>query len=199
MILPTLAALLAAAQTQPRAVDGLEPRMVRTSDLNEAIGEYDRLCLASPFDRAAYEAAIRASGWRFQPVSGVPEGASAYESARGYAFFRDPLTPGRSMPQCNLDTATGQAHARELVVARIEARLARRLGSAPPRQDWNGSIFWQWPAEARKVARLYLMRRPSDDPRQITLTLQKWPADLAASGATPRQVPDTEPARVVAE
>ena len=183
-------ALIAAVQAQPRPVDGLDPRIVRASELDAAIGEYDRLCLASPFDRAAYEAGIRASGWRFRPASGVPEGASAYESARGYAFFRDPAPGGRSIPQCNLDTATGQAQAPGLVVARIEARLARRLGSVPPRQEANGSLFWQWPAEAGKVARLYLMRRPGDDPRQITLTLQKWPADLAATGATPREAPE---------
>lgn len=182
--------LIAAAQAQPRPVDGLDPRLVRASELDAAIGEYDRLCLASPFDRAAYEAGIRASRWGFRPAGGVPEGASAYESARGYAFFREPAPGGRSMPQCNLDTATGQAQARDLIAARIEARLARRLGSVPPRRDWNGSLFWQWPAEAGKVARLYLMRRPSDDPRQITLTLQKWPADRAAGGAVPRETPE---------
>jgi hypothetical protein len=182
-----LLAALAATQAQPRPVGGLEPRIVRASDLDGAIAEYDRLCLAAPFDRAAYEAGIRASGWRFRPASGVPEGASAYESARGYALFRGAAPTGRSLPQCNLDTATGRPQPRDLIVARIEARLARRLGSVPPRRDANGSPFWQWPAEAGKVARLYLMRRPGDDPRQITLTLQKWPADLAGGGATPRE------------
>jgi hypothetical protein len=189
VILLPLIALLAAAQAQPGPVGGLDPRMVRANDLNSAIGEFDRLCLAAPFDRAAYEAGIRASGWRFRPVGGVPEGASAYESGQGYAFFRDPAPGGRSLPQCNLDTAIGRAQPVAPIAARIEARLARRLGSVPPRRDSNGSIFWQWPAEAGKVARLYLMRRPSDDPRQITLTLQKWPADLAADSATPREAP----------
>ncbi|HVQ09205.1 MAG TPA: hypothetical protein VMS43_12310 [Allosphingosinicella sp.] len=190
MSLLALIALLAAAQTQPGPVGGLDPRMVQTSEIDSAIGEFDRLCLASPFDRASYEAAIRASHWRFRPAGGAPEGASAYESRRGYAFFRDATPAGRSLPQCNLDTATGRPHARDLLVARIEARLARRLGSVPPRLGANGSLFWQWPAEAGKVARLYLMRRPSDDPRQITLTLQKWPADLAGVGATPREAPE---------
>lgn len=187
MIVLPLLALVAAVQAQPRPAEGLDPRMVRAGPLDAAIGEYDRLCLASPFDRAAYEAGIRASRWGFRPASGVPEGASAYESARGYAFFRDPAPGGRSLPQCNLDTATGQPYARDLIVARIEARLARRLGSVPPRRDADGALFWQWPAEAGKVARLYLMRRPGDDPRQITLTLQKWPADLAGGGATPTE------------
>lgn len=186
MILLSLLALLA-AQAQPRPVGGLDPRMVRANDLDSAIGEFDRLCLAAPFDRAAYEAGFRASRWRFRPAAGVPEGASAYESGRGYAFFRGAAPGGRSLPQCNLDTAIGRAQATGLIVARIEARLARRLGSVPPRREANGSPFWQWPAEAGTVARLYLMRRPSDDPRQITLTLQKWPADLAAEGAVPRE------------
>lgn len=189
MILLSLLALIAAVQAQPRPVDGLDPRMVRPGELDAAIGEYDRLCLAAPFDRTAYEEGIRASGWRFRPASGVPEGASAYQSARGYAYFRDPAPTGRSLQQCNLDTATGRAHARDVIVARVEARLARRLGSVPPRQDSNGSPFWQWPAAAGKAARLYLMRRPGDDPRQITLTLQKWPADLAGGGGAPREAP----------
>lgn len=190
MIALPLLALLAAAQAQPLAVGGLDPRMVRAGDLDAAVVEYERLCLASPFDRAAYEAGIRASRWRFRPASGLPEGASAYEAARGYAFFRDPPAGGRSLPQCNLDTATSRPQALNLIVARIESRLARRLGSVPPRRDSNGSVFWQWPVEAGRTARLYLMRRPTDDPRQITLTLQKWPADLAADGAVPREAPE---------
>ena len=185
MIFLPFVALLAAAQAAPHPVGGLDPRLARPGELDSVLDEYDRLCLAAPFARAAHEAAVRRSAWHFRPASNPPDGALANESARAYAFFRD---TGR-LPQCNLDTATGRPAPRAQIIARIEALLLRRLGTAPPRTEAAGAIFWQWPDEQPdRIVRLYLMRRPGDDPRQLSLTLQKWPA-AAARGATTVQEP----------
>ncbi len=179
MILPVLA-MAAALQAQPRPVDGLDPRLVRTADIDAVLAEYDRLCLAAPFDRAVHQAAAHRSAWRFRPGPNPPAGALTHQAARGFAFFSD---TGR-LPQCNLDTAISRAVPGAVTVSRIEALLLRRLGAVPSRRETANAIFWQWPAEPDKVVRLYLMRRPGDDPRQLTLTLQRWPAALARDGAT---------------
>ena len=42
----------------------------------------------------------------------------------------------------------------------------------------------EWPVEGGKVARLYVMRHPGSDPRQLTLTLQKWPKAEASRTTT---------------
>ena len=183
MTLLALVALLAAAQAAPHSVGGLDAQLARTGELDSVLAEYDLLCLAAPFDRAAHEADVRRSAWRFRPAPDPPEGAVANQATRGYAFFRD---TGR-LPQCNLDAATSRAAPAALIVARIEALLARRLGAAPPRRAVAGAIFWQWPGEPNSTIRLYLMRRPGDDPRQLSLTLQKWPTALATNGATTQE------------
>ena len=172
---------LAAAQAQPRVVGPLDPQLMRSGDLDAALAEFERLCLRTAFDRAAYEAAIARSSWRFRRASDAPEGASAFASVRGYAFFRD----GGRLPQCNLDTAMRRAHDRDAVAGRIAARLEALLGAAPARREAGGSLFWQWPGEPGKAIRLYLMRHPGTDPRQLTLSLQKWPAELAGTAETP--------------
>lgn len=182
MILPVLA-LAGALQVQPRPVDGLDPRLMRPGGIDAALAEYDRLCLADPFDRAAHVAAVRRSSWRFRPAPNPPEGALTHQAVRGFAFFRD---TGR-LPQCNLDTATDRAVASPLIVARIEAMLAGRLGAVPARRVTATAIFWQWPGEPDKSVRLYLLRRTGDDPRQLSLTLQKWPATLARDGVAAQE------------
>ena len=182
MILPVMA-LAAALQAQPRPVDGLDPRLMRVGELDAALAEYDRLCLAAPFDRATHLAAVRRSDWRFRPAPNPPEGALTHQASRGFAFFRD---AGR-LPQCNLDTATSRAAPAALSVERVEALLARRLGAVPARRQTATAIFWQWPGEPERTLRLYLMRRPGDDPRQLSLTLQKWPAALARDGAAAQE------------
>lgn len=180
MISLSLLVLLTPVQSEALVNEGLSRMASVPVGIDGAIAEFDRLCLAAPFDRAGYQAAIARSGWHFRhdPGSG-PAGALGYVSSRGYTKLID---FGR-LPQCNFDTAIDRAHGDDTVVARIEKQLARRYGAVPERHRTANTLFWQLPSEGERPVRLYLMRRPGDDPRQFSLSLQKWPAALSGSGA----------------
>jgi hypothetical protein len=179
-IAPLLAAALSAAQ-QPVVSGGLQPMFKLAIGIDEALGEYERLCLARPFDAASFEKAVRASSWRYRRAPGTSPELIAYDSRKGYASVKWLGPPAGRLPQCNLDSATLRPYTPEATAVRIEARLKRLLGAAPPRRAAGATLFWEWPAEAGKVARLYLVRHPDTDPRQLTLTLQKWPLAEAAA------------------
>lgn len=177
-------ALLGSAQNEARVNQGLSTIALVPVGLDAALAEFDRLCLAAPFDRAAFAGAAARSNWRFRrdPDSG-PEGALGYVASRGYTKLID----ARPLPQCNFDSALRQGAGRDATIARVEALLARRFGAVPARQETANTLFWPLPGETEQPLRLYLMRRPGDDARQFSLSLQKWPAALAGSGARPQE------------
>jgi hypothetical protein len=174
-----LALALAAAQPaqKPAVTGGLDPMYKLGIGLDEAWGAFARLCLVKPFDPMAFETAVRSSSWRYRRNAGTGPDLVGYDSRKGYVSIKWLGPPQGRLPQCNLDAATARAIPRETIAVRIEARIARLRGSAPPRREVEGALFWEWPGEADKVVRLYWLRHPNTDPRQITLTLQKWPAE----------------------
>ena len=175
-----LALLVAAAPPEkPVVTGGLTPMYKLAVGLEEARGDFDRLCLARPFDPQSFDVAVRGSPWRYRRASQSDPNLIGYEAAKGYASRKWMGVPQGRLPQCNLDAATARAYSLDAVGKQIEVHLARRLGQAPLRREADGGLFWQWLAEPGKVARLYLLRHPNTDPRQMTLTLQKWPAERA--------------------
>lgn len=176
---PLIALFLAAAPThRPTVSGGLTQMLKRAVALDEALGEFDRICLAHPFDAAAFERAVASSSWRYRRAHASFPELTGYDSVNGYVSRKWMGSPEGSLPQCNLDGATPRAYPPSAIAARIEARLAAR-GVSVGRRQADDSLYWQWPLEEGKVARLYLLRHRGSDPRQLTLTLQKWPAERA--------------------
>lgn len=188
MIFWPIAALLAAtapAAQQPVVTGGLQPMFKLAIGLDEALAEYERLCLTRAFDAASFEKAVSNSTWRYRRAEGTRPELVGYDSRKGYASVKWLGPPEGRLPQCNLDAATQRPYGPEAVASRIEARLKRLLGATPARQAADTSTFWEWPVEGGKVARLYVIRHRGSDPRQLTLTLQKWPRAV--------QEPETNP------
>ena len=181
----------APAAQQPVVTGGLQPMFKLAIGIDEALAEFERLCLASPFDAAAFEKAVSGSSWRYRRNPGTTPELIGYDSRKGYASIKWLGPPAGRLPQCNLDAATLRPFTLEATAGRIEARLKRRLGIVPPRHAAGASLFWEWPAEGGKVARLYLLRHPGSDPRQLTLTLQKWP-QAEASPTKPLEEPPND-------
>ena len=182
MISWPIAALLAAAAPaaqQPSVSGGLQPMFKLAIGLDEAFGEFERLCLVRPFDAASFEKAVTSSSWRYRRAAGTQPALIGYDSRKGYASIKWLGPPEGRLPQCNLDAATLRPYTPEATAGRIETRLKRLLGAAPARRAAGTSLFWEWPAEAGRVARLYLLRHTDTDPRQLTLTLQKWPQEAS--------------------
>lgn len=182
MISWPIAALLAAAAPaaeQPVVSGGLQPMFKLAIGLDEALGEFERLCLARPFDAAAFERVVSSSPWRYRRAAGTSPDLIGYDSRKGYASIKWLGPPPGRLPQCNLDAATATPYAPDATARRIEARLKRLLGAVPVRHAAGASTFWEWAAGEGKVARLYVLRHPGSDPRQLTLTLQKWPGAAA--------------------
>ena len=173
-----IAAILATvAQASLQPTGGREARLMLAGDVDGTLAEYERLCLHAPFDRAAHDRAIAASSWRFRPVEVEGENASGHMAQRGYAYFRGPDSAG-GLQQCNLDAALERAIDPAALTARIGGLLQGRLPMFD-RIETRGQVYWQWPAEPGWVVRLYWMRPAGSDPRQLTLSLQKWPSNLA--------------------
>jgi hypothetical protein len=181
MISWPVAFLLGAAAQQPTPTGGLQPMFKLAIGIDEALGEFERLCLARPFDAATFETAVSRSSWRYRRTPGTTPELIGYDSRKGYASIKWLGPPAGRLPQCNLDAATIRPYTAEATAGQIEARLKRRLGTMPARHPADTSLFWEWPVEDGKVARLYLQRHPGSDPRQLTLTLQKWPT-MAGQG-----------------
>jgi hypothetical protein len=173
---PIAALLAAAAPTaqQPAVTGGLEPMLKLAIGIDEGLAEFERLCLAHPFDAAAFETAVSRSSWRYRRASGTTPELIGYDSRKGYVSIKWLGPPAGRLPQCNLDAATLRPSTPEATAARIEARLKSRLGTVPKRHTAGASLYWEWPSEGGNTARLYLLRHPGSDPRQLTLTLQKW-------------------------
>jgi hypothetical protein len=182
-----IAALLAAAAPaaqQPAVSGGLQPMLKLVIGLDEALAEYERLCLARAFDAASFEKAVSSSAWRYRRFRDTTPNLVGYDSRKGYASIKWLGPPEGRLPQCNLDAATLRPYTPVATASRIEARLKRLLGTTPARQVAGTSTFWEWPVEGGKVARLYVIRHPGSDPRQLTLTLQKWPQAEASRTTT---------------
>jgi|GEM_PF-5175573 len=179
----TLLAAAAPAAQQPVVTGGLQPMFKLAIGIDEALGEFERLCLARPFDAATFETAVSRSSWRYRRASGTTPELIGYDSRKGYASIKWLGPPAGRLPQCNLDAATLRPYTLEATAGRIEARLRRLLGTVPARHAAGTNLFWEWPAEG-KVTRLYLLRDPGSDPRQLTLTLQKWPQAEASPMTT---------------
>ena len=177
---PIAASLALSAAQQPVVTGGLETMVKLAIGIDEALGEFERLCLARPFDAASFEKAVAGSSWRYRRATDTQPELVGYDSRKGYASIKWLGPPPGRLPQCNLDAATLRPYTPEATAGRIEVRLKRLLGIIPARRASGPSLFWEWPAEPGKVARLYLLRHPGTDPRQLTLTLQKWPKPEAA-------------------
>jgi hypothetical protein len=178
MISWPIAALLASAAgsaQQPVVSGGLQPMLKLAIGLDEALAEYERLCLARAFDAASFEKAVSGSTWRYRRFADTNPQLIGYDSRKGYASIKWLGPPEGRLPQCNLDSATLRPYTPEAMAGRIEARLKRLLGAIPARRAAGTSTFWEWPVDGGKIARLYVIRHPGSDPRQLTLTLQKWP------------------------
>jgi hypothetical protein len=189
-----IAFLLAAAAQQPVVSGGLQPMLKLAIGIDEALGEFERLCLARPFDAATFERAVSASPWRYRRNPGTTPQLIGYDSRKGYASIKWLGPPAGRLPQCNLDAATLKPYTAEAMAGRIEARLKRRLGTLPARRAAGSSLYWEWPVEDGKVARLYVLRHPGSDPRQLALTLQKWPRAEASTTTTGDDIPPTKEA-----
>jgi hypothetical protein len=176
---PVVALLLAAAPAhRPTVTGGLTDMVKLAVGLDEALGEFDQICLAHPFDAAAFERAVASSSWHYRRARDTFPELTGYDSVKGYVSRKGMGSPEGSLPQCNLDGATLRAYPPAEIATRIEARLSARGVSAVRRQV-EDSLYWQWPLQEGKLARLYLLRHPGSDPRQLTLTLQKLRAERA--------------------
>ncbi|HYW15649.1 MAG TPA: hypothetical protein VE891_05795 [Allosphingosinicella sp.] len=187
MISWPIAALLsvaAPAAQEPAVTGGLQPMLKLAIGLDEALAEYERLCLARAFDAASFEKAVSSSAWRYRRAQDTSPELVGYDSRKGYVSIKWLGPPEGRLPQCNLDSATLRPYTPEAMAGRIEARLKRLLGTSPARQAAGVSTFWEWPVEGGKMARLYVLRHPGSDPRQLTLTLQKWPRAAASPTTT---------------
>ncbi|HYE29335.1 MAG TPA: hypothetical protein VEA61_14030 [Allosphingosinicella sp.] len=191
---PIAASLALSAAQQPVVTGGLETMVKLAIGIDEALGEFERLCLARPFDAASFEKAVRGSSWRYRRAADSEPELIGYDSRKGYASIKWLGPPAGRLPQCNLDAATLRPYTPTATAARIEARLKRLLGTIPVRQASGTSLFWEWPAETGKAVRLYLLRHPGSDPRQLTLTLQKWPQAESSPTTTGRNRPALEEA-----
>jgi len=192
------AALLAAglagqALAQPR----MDPSSYRTGSilpakLNEAVGEFERTCLATGFDPARFEAAIAASPWRYAkrvgsgtPPTDVRVGPQAVINFGPLLQTAKSFAPG----QCNIEVIFRPIPEEETISAALEAALVRMLGKAPPHFDFPGETCWRWQSSPEMVNRLCRVHRPNLAPGQISWSFQLWTAAVEArAGLAPPTV-----------
>lgn len=181
------AALLAAglagqALAQPR----IDPSTYGTAQvlpatLGEAVGEFERICLATGFDSARFEAAIEGSKWRYEkrPGGGTPPPEVRVSGQAAINFRGPPLqSTGSFVPgQCNIDVVVRPVPDDSAIAAALEAALVRTSGSAPPKFDFPGETCWRWQPAADLVDRLCRIHRSDLAAGQMAWSFQRWTAD----------------------
>lgn len=178
-----LAALVAAPGfAQPR-LDPSSLRVVRVSParLDEAVGEFERICLATGFDAARFDAAIAASKWRYEkkPGSGAPA-PDVRVSGQAMINFHGPLlqATGSFVPgQCNMEVVVRPVPADATVDVALQRVFDRILGLAPPRFAFTGETCWRWQPSPDLVSRLCRIRRSNLAAGQMAWSFQRWTAE----------------------
>ena len=181
------AALIAAGlaghgSAQPR----IEPSSYRTgkflpAKLNEAVGEFERTCLATGFNAARFDAAIAASKWRYAKQMGSGTPAPDVRLGPRAAINFGPLlqTEKSFVPgQCNIELVLRPVPEDAAIAAALEAALVRMLGKAPPQFDFPGETCWRWQPSPEKVNRLCRVHRPNLASGQISWSFQLWTASV---------------------
>jgi hypothetical protein len=191
-----VAGLAGPAFAQPR-VDPSASRTMRVlpAKLDEAVREFERICLATGFDAARVETAIRASKWRYEKQPGLGKPApDTWLSGQSIFNFQGPPSQetGSFVPgQCNIEVVVRPVPSDAAIAAALEAALVRTLGKAPPHFDFPGETCWRWQPGPDLVNRLCRVHRPNLAPGQMSWSFQRW---TAAGEVRARLVPPA-PAR----
>lgn len=163
----------------PSAFDSVP---LRGAALDDIIGQFESICLATALDPARFDAAIRASRWRFveERRAGRPAQDRRSSPEAAIVFNRPPVAGARGfgLPQCNFDAATLELEERNAVYTAIESALRRTIGSVPRRRITERSTCWRWASDAATFPRLCMMHWRGMHPRQITLSYQFWTGEM---------------------
>ncbi|HEY0312346.1 MAG TPA: hypothetical protein VGC56_07600 [Allosphingosinicella sp.] len=173
--------LLLLAQAQPPMTrrDAFEPLSVRGTDLERITTEFQAVCLAKPFDRDGFEAAVRASSWKYEYRPSHRAYADDWRSAYADASFNTERAElrGLAVPQCNLLAATAKKVSAPAVEAAVDAMVRKGAPAARLTRD-GGHTRWTWDA-AGGVAQLHLMN-PGPNGQTVHLSLQFWTPEWEA-------------------
>ena len=175
-----IAAALQAGTAAPAAVSPVESVRVRGSDLERAAGEFRALCLAKPFDRAAFDAAAAASDWKYEHPAPRFAFADEWRSAHAFVQFNTEQAAARglALPQCNFLAAASKKVGAVAIVAAIDSAL-RRAGIVGARFARDGEqMVWSW-TRPDGLAQLHLID-PGADGQVISLSLQFWTPEWLA-------------------
>jgi hypothetical protein len=177
-----IAFLLAAAQalaSPPATPAPSDSVQVHGTDLERAMNEFQALCLAHPFDRAAFDAAASGSSWKYQRQPSTLFFADEWRSSHAYATFNTEQAAARGMalPQCNFLAATSRKVGSDAIVAAVGAML-RSSGVPDARYTRNEDMMWSW-KRPDGLAQLHLID-PGPDGQVIRMSLQFWTPEWLA-------------------
>jgi hypothetical protein len=188
-MIESLVLLVAVAEgAAPPPPSPWEEVQLRAVPLADAMGEFRRLCLVRPFDRAAFDAAASASPWNYRHILDPRRPyADDWRATRADATFNSSgqVPRGFAVPQCNFLAATAQPVGRSVIEAAVTSTLRQAGIGTAKATPTDGGTVWTWSAGSG-VARLHL-HASGRSQQEIDLSLQFWtPESLARSPAITR-------------
>lgn len=157
-----------------------EPVAVRGTDIERAMAEFAAICLAKPFDRAAFNRAVGASSWKYERQAPGITFQDNWQSPYAYATFTsDGAFPrGLAVPQCNLLAASRTKVGGDAMKVAIDGLLKSAGVSEIEFTRADGLLIWTW-KNGTGLAQLHLLD-PDPEGRVMNLSLQFWTPDWLA-------------------